>query len=263
MATFRVSKNSNYSTISNAFLNDEQLSWKAKGLLTWLLTRPDNWKIFSKDLQTRSTDGRDSTNSAIEELIKNGYIERISIREKGIYRGYDYTVYESPPQDNRSGKPAAVNPNTENPQLVITELSKDLTSNKKINKKGLDEVNGVEEVFEFWQTTMGKQKAHLDSKRRKIIEARLREYSIEELKQAIIGCTKSSFHMGYNAQQTAYNQISNIFGSPENTEKFIEQTNTKRLAANSHDLSTQDYDNAQEHFDVPVNQANFAENQDD
>lgn len=228
MATFRINKNSDYSIISNGFLNDERLSWKAKGVLTWLLSRPENWKIFLKDLQTRSTDGRDSTNNGLDELIKNGYIERTSIREKGIYKGYDYAVYESPRQENRNGKPAADNPKTENPTLVITELNKDLTNNKKINKKNLGKGEVVEEVFSFWQQTMKKQKSKLDEKRKRMIEARLLDYSIDDLKNAILGCSRSSWHMGHNPQQTSYNQISNIFNSSENTERFIELETKKQ-----------------------------------
>lgn len=257
MAIFRINKNSNYSTISNVFLNDERLSWKAKGILTWLFSRPDNWQIFLKDLQTRSKDGRDSTNAGLDELIECGYIERIAIREKGIFKGYDYTVYELPIQENRDGKSAADKPKTENPSLLITELTKDLTNNKKINKKDLDRAADIEEVFSFWQNTFGKQKYKLDKNRSKLIELRLQDYSVEDLKNAIIGCTKSAWHMGRNPQQTPYNQIKNIFGTPENTEKFIELQTNKRFAVNAHDLSTQSYDDAQAHFDVPVNQASF------
>lgn len=127
MTTFRVFKNEDYSIISNDLFNDERLSWKAKGLMGWLLSRPAGWKIFLKDLQTRSKDGRDATAAAIKELIENGYIERTQVREKGIFKGYHYNVYESPRQENRTGKTAADNPNTENPTLVITELNKELS----------------------------------------------------------------------------------------------------------------------------------------
>lgn len=144
------------------------------------------------------------------------------------------------------------------PPLVISNRDiTENTENKKINKKSVSNVEGVEEVFSFWQQTMKKQKSKLDEKRKKMIEARLLDYSIDDLKNAILGCSKSSWHMGHNPQQTSYNQISNIFGSSENTERFIELQTKNRVAANAHDLSTQSYDDAQAHFDVPVNQAKF------
>lgn len=144
------------------------------------------------------------------------------------------------------------------PPLVIN--NRDITENtesKKINKKSVSKVGDIEEVFSFWQQTMKKQKFKLDAKRKKIIELRLQDYSIDDLKNAILGCSRSAFHMGQNPQRTTYNEISNIFGTPENTEKFIELQISKRPAANAHDLSTQSYDDAQAHFDVPVNQASF------
>ncbi len=145
-----------------------------------------------------------------------------------------------------------------NPPLVINnrDISEN-TENKKINKKSVSNDADAEEVFSFWQQTMKKQKSKLDEKRKRMIEARLLDYSMDDLKNAILGCSKSPFHMGNNPQQTPYNQISNIFGSPENTEKFIELQTKKPQAANSHDLSTQSYGDAQAHFDVPVNQAKF------
>lgn len=144
------------------------------------------------------------------------------------------------------------------PPLVINNRDvTESTENKKINKKDLGKAGDIEEIFSFWQNTLGKQKSKLDKSRSKLIELRLQDYSVGDLKNAILGCSKSTWHMGHNPQQTPYNQIKNIFGTPENTEKFIEMQTSKRSAANAHDLSTQSYDDAQAHFDVPVNQASF------
>ncbi len=128
------------------------------------------------------------------------------------------------------------------------------TENKKINKKDSGKSDEINEVFLFWQEVMKTHKAKLDTKRRKLIELRLQDFSVQDLKKAILGCSKSKWHMGANPNQTAYNQISNIFGSTEKVENFMDMQSRKRVAANDHDLSTQSYDNAQEYFDVPVNQ---------
>lgn len=128
--------------------------------------------------------------------------------------------------------------------------------NTSIKQTNTD-VEQVTEVFEFWQKVMKKPKAKLDDKRSKLISTQLKSFSIEDLKTAIVGCSKSVWHMGMNPQKTEYNQISNIFSNVELVEKFIESAGKPKISTNSQDLSTQSYDDAQKHFDVPVNQVNF------
>lgn len=71
------------------FLQDKNLSWQAKGLLTYLLFNND--KITIENLKNKSKNGRDSTNTIMKELIKNGYIQKkIKQKEKGMFVGYEY-----------------------------------------------------------------------------------------------------------------------------------------------------------------------------
>lgn len=141
MTTFRINKNKNYSVINNEFLNDNRLSWKAKGILTWLLSRPDNWQPKLIDMQKRSSDGRDSTSSGINELIKYGYIIRESQRDnKGLFLGYDYQVYELPVSGLTDADiPVSENPVSDNPPLINTDLiSTEKTNTKKTNSASND-----------------------------------------------------------------------------------------------------------------------------
>ena len=105
MSTFRVMKNPDnpYVMINKVFLNDEHLSWKAKGLLTYLLSLPDDWQIYETELTKHSKDGKDSTKTTIKELIDNGYIERLDrVRDsKGRLSSYNYNVYET--NNNHNG----------------------------------------------------------------------------------------------------------------------------------------------------------------
>ncbi len=136
MTTFRVNKNANYSVINNQFLNDKKLSWKAKGILTWLLSRPDNWQIFLKDMQERSKDGRDSTAMGINELIDVGYIIRESIKnERNQFIGYNYQVFET--ENTVYGKPVYGKPETGNPETGKADTNKYLSNKvqKEINTK--------------------------------------------------------------------------------------------------------------------------------
>jgi len=70
----RSNKNNPHTLVNNQFLNNKNLSWKAKGLLLYLFSLPDNLKIKVEDLKKISSDGKASTESALKELIKHKYI---------------------------------------------------------------------------------------------------------------------------------------------------------------------------------------------
>ena len=91
-----IKKTGNFTILDNTCLKDENLSWKGRGLLVYLLHLPNDWQIYLEDLKNRGIDGRDSTISGIKELMKNGYIRRTRKRDKGRFVGYEYEVYEIP-----------------------------------------------------------------------------------------------------------------------------------------------------------------------
>lgn len=81
------------------FINDALLSYKAKGILLYLLSKPDDWVISIADIIKHSTDGITSVKSAIKELTLRGYLQRTRLKNKlGQFVGYDYTVYEKIPE---------------------------------------------------------------------------------------------------------------------------------------------------------------------
>jgi len=96
MCIIRVSKkiNSKFAQIDNKCFETPLLSWKAKGLLGYLLSKPDDWKIRLNDLIQSSADGREAVRSGIKELEKQGYIVRHVTRDKLGRFHTDYTVYE-------------------------------------------------------------------------------------------------------------------------------------------------------------------------
>ena len=92
---YRVNKSVNYSVIDNRFLHDPRLSWKAKGLLGYLLSKPNDWKIYESDLVNHARDGKDAVRSALGELKKYGYLNWQQKRVKGgKFDGYDYMICE-------------------------------------------------------------------------------------------------------------------------------------------------------------------------
>ena len=100
MSTFRVNKNVNYTVMSNHHLQDKRLSLKAKGLLSYMLSLPDDWDYSLKGLTVGCKDGLDSVRTAVLELEEHGYIRRQKVRNaKGQIIDYDYQVYESPVED--------------------------------------------------------------------------------------------------------------------------------------------------------------------
>ena len=122
MAVFRVEKNHSYTVMANHHLRDERLSLKSKGLLSVILSLPDDWRISIEGMTQFSADGKDAIRSAIRELTDAGYITRAQTHsEAGTFSGYDYIVHETPAASPSSGFPTMENPTTENPTLRNTE----------------------------------------------------------------------------------------------------------------------------------------------
>lgn len=97
----RVKKNSNFTAMSNYHLWDKRLSFKAKGLLSFMLSVSDSWKFTIKGLASMAKDGTDSVASAIRELENAGYVVRSRNRnEKGQMGEVEYTIYENPCDNN-------------------------------------------------------------------------------------------------------------------------------------------------------------------
>ena len=96
MEVIRVIKNKNYTTISNHLFKNKGISLKAKGLMAYLLSLPNDWNLSINGIVACSKEGRRSIGNTIKELISAGYIERNQIRDKGKFIGYDYFVFEQP-----------------------------------------------------------------------------------------------------------------------------------------------------------------------
>jgi hypothetical protein len=140
MTVFRVHKNENYTVLSNYHFKEKEMSLKAKGLLSLMLSLPDAWDYSAAGLVKLSKDGKDSVNGALKELETFGYLKRTqAVNTNGTFAGYNYEIYESPILDTKTEKPSTIKPLTEKPstekpqQLSIKELNKK-QSNTKILK---------------------------------------------------------------------------------------------------------------------------------
>lgn len=103
-----------YVQISRAMLQDKSISPKAKGVLAYLLSLPNDWKIYHSQLQKGLGVGEEYINSAINELISAGYMTRSREKIKGIFQPYKYRVSElkkfKPNRENQAGFPGPENP---------------------------------------------------------------------------------------------------------------------------------------------------------
>ena len=98
MAVFRVEKNKGYTVMSNHHLRNKELSLKSKGLLSQMLSLPEDWDYTLAGLSLINREKIDAIREAVRELEAAGYIQRSRERdEKGRLRGTDYIIYEQPP----------------------------------------------------------------------------------------------------------------------------------------------------------------------
>ena len=139
---FRVEKNAEnpYVMIDKNVFEDTSLSFKAKGILGYLLSRPNDWTLIIADIQKRSTDGKDSVKNGIDELIERGYIVKTEQpRQAGKFATCDYVVYEKPMNTgvNRCGKTVAAKPSRLNRHGKSATTNNNKLNNELTNKKDI------------------------------------------------------------------------------------------------------------------------------
>lgn len=101
MAIFRVERNKGYTVMSNHHLRNKELSLKAKGLLSQMLSLPEGWDYTLKGLSSINRESVDAIRTAVWELEKKGYIERRQGRDdKGKMTAVEYIIYEQPMLEN-------------------------------------------------------------------------------------------------------------------------------------------------------------------
>ena len=137
MAVFRIEKTRDYTVMSNHHLRDMSLSLKAKGLLSLMLSLPENWDYTMKGLARICKDGIDSISGGIRELEEHGYLIRERVRgANGQLGSIEYTILEQPKEPTPAQeKPIRENPVQANPTLVTpvqeepAQLNKEESSN--------------------------------------------------------------------------------------------------------------------------------------
>ena len=143
MSVFRVEKTKGYTVMSNHHLRNHTLSLKAKGLLSQMLSLPDDWDYTLQGLGQINKESIDAIRGAVRELERAGYIKRSRERdERGCLRGTVYTIYEQPhaeptPEKPMQALPTLDNPTLEKPMLEKPTLENPTQLNKDIQKTDL------------------------------------------------------------------------------------------------------------------------------
>lgn len=120
MGVIRVEHNANYTTMSNYHLRDERLSLRAIGLMSKMLSLPEDWDYTVKGLAAIVKEGRDAVRKALMELEAAGYLVREQGRSAGgNFAANDYTLYEEPQASPLTEKPSTVKPTTVKPSADL------------------------------------------------------------------------------------------------------------------------------------------------
>ena len=173
MAIYRIHKEDNYVIVDKAFLLNEKISLKAKGLLALLLSYPDDWQFYEAEIVQHAADKVNSLKSGLKELIENGYIVRKHAKdEKGKFKCFEYHIYE---------KPMLEKPVLEKPTLLN---NKD-TKNKNTKNKNTKTTPSPELVSEFkaWYSKYPNQRNEQQTMRNYINTRN--KYSAEQLMTAL------------------------------------------------------------------------------
>ena len=179
MAYFRVNKNRDYTVMSNHHLRDRNLSLRAIGLLSKMLSLPDDWDYSVPGLVAICQESKNIIQGALKELEKNGYLVRTMTRDSSGHIGYNYDVYEQPqhtlprPEKPFTVEPCTVSPSTvepcteKQPQLNTKELNTERVNTEDAvvdtslvnivdqpEEESIDD-DGFGKVVDFYQTNFG------------------------------------------------------------------------------------------------------------
>ena len=169
MPVIRIEKQKNYTIMSNYHLQDRNISLKAKGLLSYMLSLPDYWEYSITGLASICKEGPDCIRSTVQELEEAGYITRNRQRlENGQLGGIEYVVRERPVESQDADKPISENPTqaevtVENPRQINNVSKKERTKKSPYNpprdKNAIFEEHSFNQFWDAYPKKVSKQAA--------------------------------------------------------------------------------------------------------
>lgn len=150
MAVFRVERTRDYTVMSNYHLKDKRLSLKSKGLLSQMLSLPDDWDYTLSGLSVINRESKDAIRSALNELEAAGYIRRRQTTDaSGKFSSNEYIIYERPEEPEPSlDKPSSENPTTEKPMTEKPSSGNptQLNTKKSNTKKSITDLSSTDSI---------------------------------------------------------------------------------------------------------------------
>ena len=145
MAVFRIERTRDYTVMSNHHLRDKALSLKSKGLLSMMLSLPEDWNYTTRGLAKICKEGVDAIGGALRELETAGYIVRHQMRDRqGRISDTEYVIYEQPqPKNPDTPQPDTASPDTENPYLDSPDTEKPAELNIEKSKTQKSNTQGA------------------------------------------------------------------------------------------------------------------------
>jgi hypothetical protein len=221
LTRIRLVKSENFTVINNSVLLDKTISLKAKGLVVTVMGLPPSWGFSVQGLVAIVKEGVDAIYSALKELEEAGYVQRQRVYEEGKIKCWEYVFFEERQDTNLlRGFPDVGFPDVENPEVLLNKHPIKETSYKRNNGSPSE---AVHEVFEEWVRLMSKPpQTKLTDERRDKIKARLKSFSVDQLKKALVGVTRDPFYMGLNDVNRPYNDLMTVFRNDSKVEEFLE-----------------------------------------
>lgn len=149
MSIMRIHKTKNFTIMSNRHFQEKKMSLKAKGLLSLMLSLPDDWNYSINGLVTLSKDGKDSVMSALAELEKFGYLRRTRVtNDKGQFAGVEYDIFEEPQPEIPTSEKQDEDNQDEGSANAENHLQQKTKLTKELNNKITEEQNTKEELYD-------------------------------------------------------------------------------------------------------------------
>lgn len=182
-----------FTTLNNVVLRDERLSWKARGIFSYLWSMPDDWEFYETEVAKHATDGRASLRSGLGELTKFGYLERTRSRDKNGKFGAPVWILHDEPSDDRKPMfdfPTLEKPTLEKPTLENRTLLNKYLTNQTSTKEIPEERESIKQLLDTnsklsllsWPDSLG---AMTDQISKLLLDASDQGMSIDLLQKAV------------------------------------------------------------------------------
>lgn len=257
MAKFKIHKTKDYTTMSNYHFREKEMSLKAKGLLSLMLSLPEEWDYSEVGLSKLSKDGVGSTAKALDELETFGYLRRTQCKETdGKFAGYEYDIFETPQinlpytKNPFTEKPFTENQGQSNIYILSNKPNKNnkLTNTKELKKKTIKEFSDVVfEIYDFWNEKKIIPHKSLTKEIGEAIEKALKTYKEEEIKTYIdryakvIGDKDYFWHYKWKLSEflTRKDGISSF---TDEGSKWVNYCDSKKIVPNGEKKYTYDFE---------------------